>query len=187
MKKVIIVSLTLVLLASAVFAGSFGGDAGASISLSKELKEGTDMDVGYGLFVDTIATIGKGGKVEFAVGSRTDVCFDSKDVGNFIVSGLITAGVNINISKTFSCYVMPGYGAYMFIGGEKKSNGAWNIQFNLLGVGIMSGVRFNIGESGFLVNLSGSFIYPIPGSNIKAEDNGAMLLGNVGLGVGFSF
>lgn len=185
MKKVLLLTLSLVLLTSAVFAGSFGVNVGANVALTKQLDSNKDVEIGYGASVDIIGAIGRDARVEFALGERTDFSFSADSVGNLIISELVAAGVNINISRTFSAYIMPGLGLYVYIGGDRKENGNLNFQIAPLGVGLMSGIRFNVGESGFIVQLSGSLLYPIPKFSIKANEFGSMLLSNVGLGVGF--
>ena len=184
MKKTILI-LLLVLVAGTAFAGKIGGDAGASILLGMPIggETTTDSFVGYGAFVDYITTIGNDGKFEFAVGSRVDVCTNDIDVAGFFLSGLVCTGVNVNISKSFSIYAMPGFGAY-FVAGYKGNEG---VQLNLLGLGFMTGLRYSIGGSGFLLSLNGSVIYPLSNLTAKEASEGTFLLTNVGLGVGVSF
>ena len=182
MKRFIIVCLALVLITSAVFASDFGGNAGVNLLLAQEMGSSTnDKTVtGFGLFFDTVNTLGKRGKVEFALGGRTEISMNGTDASTFILSGLATAGVNINLSSHFSIYVMPGYGAYVVLSED-------NSQLNLLGLGLMSGLRYHISEEGFLIALSGALIYPLENLTMKDEKRGSMLLGSIGLGVGFRF
>ncbi len=184
MKKTILI-LLVILVAGTAFAGKIGGDAGASILLGMPIggETTTDSFVGYGAFVDYITTIGKEGKAELAVGSRVDVCTNDIEASGFFLSGLACTGVNVNISKSFSFYAMPGFGAY-FVAGYKGNEG---VQLNLLGLGLMTGLRYSIGESGFLLSLNGSVIYPLSNLTAKEASEGTFLLTNVGLGVGVSF
>ncbi len=184
MKKTILIFL-VILIAGTAFAGKIGGDAGASILFGMPIggETTTDSFVGYGAFVDYITTIGKDGKVEFAVGSRVDVCTNDIEASGFFLSGLACTGVNMNISKSFSLYAMPGFGAY-FVAGYKGKEG---VQLNLLGLGLMTGLRYSIGGSGFVLSLSGSAIYPLSNLTAKEDSEGTFLLSNVGLGVGVSF
>ena len=187
MKKTILV-LLVILVASTAFAGKIGGNAGVSIMFGTQLDQGLGENnvLMFGFYTESISTLGKEGKVEFALGARLDACAQDMEFSNIAVSAIAGIGANINFTNNLSLYVMPGFGSYFLTGYKDKAATGDDVQLNLLGLGLMTGLRYEIGESGFAVNLSGSGVYPIGALTVSSEQKSSLLF-TAGAGVGFSF
>lgn len=187
MKKAILI-LLMTLVAVTAFAGKIGGNAGASVmfgtQLDQELSENNILM--FGFYAESINTLGREGKVEFALGARVDVCTENMEFSNIALSAVAGVGANINLTDSLSLYVMPGFGSYFLTGYKDKAATGEDVQLNLLGIGLMTGLRFEIGESGFVLNLSGSGIYPISALTVSNEQKSSLLF-TAGAGVGVSF
>lgn len=187
MKKALLV-LLMTLVAVTAFAGKIGGNAGVSVmfgtQLDQELSENNILM--FGFYAESINTLGREGKVEFALGARVDVCTENMEFSNIALSAVAGVGASINFTDSLSLYVMPGFGSYFLTGYKDKAATGEDVQLNLLGIGLMTGLRFEIGESGFVLNLSGSGIYPISALTVSNEQKSSLLF-TAGAGVGVSF
>jgi len=171
MKKVL-VFLIFVLAMSTLYAGKLGGSIGGTLMYDTKTS-----NLKYGVYLDTVNTVGKDGSfAQLAYGTRADLGISDISVSEFDISSVSAFGVDLQISKMLSYYILVGLSGYMLCYDDSTDFG--------FGVGAMTGLVYTIKSSGLAFMLSSTIIYPL--IIIPPDESRAFLVtGSFGIGVSF--